>query len=178
MKRILLSLALLAGTVFADTLPQQACTHLPLPAAYQTPGAGTSISRFDRKPLAPYLDAATGCLVFECCMPPKVRNGVSHFYTFVYKLSADGRTLTRTSRMWNSNKTEKAPTPYTDTLTTDRPFCFAKGSLSYVFSVDAQGTITRITMHGTDPLLGKELPPDGRVMYPRLRAQSIVHYLP
>ena len=178
MKHLLLTLALLlAGTAHAweyqrNTIP------LPLPGGYQKPAAGQTVSRFDRKARAPYWDTAARCLVIECCMPPKRHKGTSHFYTFVYKLSADGKTLTRTSRMWNSFNTDAVPTPHTYTNTTDTPYCFTDGRSSYTFSVDAQGIITRIVAHGYNPLTGKSLPPEGLVIYPTPDSPSIPHYVP
>lgn len=179
MKRLLLPLTLLlAGSACADWKYQRDTLPLPLPEGYQVPRTGENISRFDRAARPPHWDAASGCLVFESCMPPKRRKGTSHFYTFVYKLSADGKTLTRTSRMWNSSKTDAIPTPHTYTNSTDTPFCFTEGRSTHTFSVDAQGVITRIVTHGYNPLTGKNLPPEGRVIYPTPEAPSIVHYLP
>lgn len=179
MKHALITLALLlAGTACADWIYQRDASPLPLPAGYQKPRTGKKISRFDRKARPPYRDAGSGLMVFECCMPPKRIKGTSHFYTFVYRLSPDGKTLTRTSRRWNSSNTDTEPTPHTYTNSTDTPFHFTAGSSSYTFSVDAQGIITRIMAHGYNPQTGKSLPPDGRVIYPTPEAPSIVHYLP
>ena len=170
---------LLTSTALADWKYQREAEPLSLPAGYQAPGTGENVSRFDRNARPPYWDAASGCLVFECCMPPKNREGVSLFHTYMYKLSADGKTLTRTSRRWNSCKTDAPPTPYTYTNSTDTPFRFTTGSRSHlIFSVDSQGVITRIVAHGCNPLTGKNLPPEGRVIYPAPEAPSIVHYLP
>ncbi|MBE6415818.1 MAG: hypothetical protein E7032_04715 [Akkermansiaceae bacterium] len=169
---------LLAGTACADWKYQREVSPLPLPEGYQAPRTGENISRFDRAARPPYWDAASGCLVFESCMPPKRRKGTSHFYTFVYKLSADGKTLTRTSRMWNSYKTDEPPTPHTYTNNSDTPYCFTEGRSTHTFSIDSKGTITRIVTHGYNPLTGKNLPPEGRVIYPTPEAPSIVHYLP
>ena len=170
---------LLAGTACADWKYQREISPLPLPAGYLAPRTGDNISRFDRKANPPYWDAGTGFMVFECCMPPKRIKGTSHFYTFVYKLSADGKTLTRTSRMWNSYKTDTDPTPHTYTNTTDTPFRFTTDHRSHlIFSVDSQGVITRIVTHGYNPLTGKELPPEGHVIYPAPKAPSIPHYVP
>ena len=179
MKHAQLTLALLlTSTACADWKYQREASPLPLPAGYQVPRTGENISRFDRKTNPPYWDAGTGFMVFECCMPPKRHKGTSHFYTFVYKLSADGKTLTRTSRMWNSFNTDAVPTPHTYTNTTDTPYCFTDGRSSYTFSVDAQGIITRIVAHGYNPLTGKSLPPEGLVIYPTPDAPSIPHYVP
>lgn len=179
MKHSLVTISLLlTGTAFADWKFQREADPLPLPENYQAPGAGESSSRFDREARPPYWDAASGCLVFESCMPPKRRKGTSHFYTFVYKLSADGKTLTRTSRMWNSYRTDAEPTPHTYTNSTDTPYCFSEGRSSYTFSIDAQGCITRIVTHGYNPLTGKNLPPEDRLLYPVPEAPAIVHYLP
>lgn len=177
MKRILLSLALLlTGTACAWDYQSDA-TPLPLPPGYQKPATGESPSLFNRKARPPYWDAGARCLVVECCMPPMCRNGVSHFYTFVYTISADGKSVTRTERMWNSHKTDEEPKAYTSTMTTDTPYHFDKGRKRYIITVDAQGAIISIMEHGTDVLTGTDLPPDGRVVYPMHKAPGIVHYV-
>lgn len=175
MKHALITLALLlAGTANAWEYQRDAAP-LPLPGGYQKPAAGKIVSRFDRKARAPYWDAAARCLVIECCMPPICRNGVSHFYTFVYTISADGKTMTRTSRMWNSHKTDAEPMAVTSTMTTDTPFHFNRGRARYIVSVDGEGAITSIMAYGYNTYTGKDYPPDGHAIYPRPKAPSVVH---
>ena len=148
MKHLLLTLALLlAGTAHAWEYQRNAIP-LPLPGGYQKPAAGQTVSRFDRKARAPYWDTTAQCLVIECCMPPICRNGVSHFYTFVYTISADGKSMTRTKRMWNSHKTDAEPMAVTSTMTTDTPFHCNRGRVRYIVSVDSEGVITSIRAYG------------------------------
>ena len=164
---ILATMSALVNTTWADWKYQRDAEPLPLPANYEAPKTGEKPSRFDRKARPPFWDTATSCLVVECCEPPvKAKNGVSHFYVFTYHLSADGRTLLRTSRMWNSHKTDIAPQPYTSVNTTDTPFTFASGKTRWVFEVDAQGAITSVTRFGKSPLTDKELPAEGVTFYP------------
>ena len=175
MKHLLLTLALLlAGTAHAWEYQRNAIL-LPLPGGYQKPAAGQTVSRFDRKARAPYWDTTAQCLVIECCMPPICRNGVSHFYTFVYTISADGKSMTRTKRMWNSHKTDAEPMAVTSTMTTDTPFHFNRGRVRYIVSVDSEGVITSIRAYGYNTCTGKDLPPEGRAVYPNPKAPSIVH---
>lgn len=175
MKHALITLALLlAGTADAWEY-QRTATPLPLPGGYQKPAAGKTVSRFDRKARAPYWDAAARCLVIECSMPPVCRNGVSHFYTFVYTISADGKAMTRTKRMWNSHKTDAEPMAVTSTMTTDTPFHFNRGRARYIVSVDGEGVITSIMAYGYNACTGKDLPPDGLAVYPSPKAPSVVH---
>ena len=156
-----------AGTALADWEYLRHAEHLPLPADYPAPGAGEKSSRFDRKARPPYWDAATRSLVVECCEPPvRAKNGVSHFYVTVYRLSADGRTLLKTRRMWNSHKPDTPPTPYSFANTTETPFTFSEGKTRWVFEVDAQGSITRVTEFGSSPLTLKELPAEGITFFP------------
>ncbi len=175
MKHAQLTLALLlAGTANAWEYQRNAAP-LPLPGGYQKPAAGKTVSLFDRKARAPYWDAAARCLVIECSMPPICRNGVSHFYTFVYTISADGKTMTRTRRMWNSHKTDAEPMAVTSTMTTDTPFHFNRGRARYIVSVDGEGTITSIMAYGYNTYTGKDYPPDGHAIYPSPKAPSVVH---
>ena len=175
MKHLLLTLTLLlAGTAHAWEYQRNAIP-LPLPGGYQKPAAGQTVSRFDRKARAPYWDTTAQCLVIECCMPPICRNGVSHFYTFVYTISADGKSMTRTKRMWNSHKTDAEPMAVTSTMTTDTPFHFNRGRVRYIVSVDSEGVITSIRAYGYNTCTGKDLPPEGRAVYPNPKAPSIVH---
>lgn len=175
MKHLLLTLALLlAGTACAWEYQRNAIP-LPLPGGYQKPAAGQTVSRFDRKARAPYWDTTAQCLVIECCMPPICRNGVSHFYTFVYTISADGKSMTRTKRMWNSHKTDAEPMAVTSTMTTDTPFHFNRGRVRYIVSVDSEGVITSIRAYGYNTCTGKDLPPEGHAVYPNPKAPSIVH---
>ncbi len=175
MKYLLLSLSLLlAGPVHAWEYQRNAMP-LPLPGGYQKPTFGQTISRFDRKARAPYWDTTARCLVIECCMPSISRNGVSHFYTFVYTISADGKSMTRTRRMWNSHKTDAEPMAVTYTMTTDTPFHFNRGRVRYIVSVDSEGVITSIRAYGYNTCTGKDLPPEGCAVYPSSKAPSIVH---
>ena len=175
MKSTLLSLLLLAGMAQAWEYQKDAAP-LPLPGNYQAPAAGKTTSRFDRKPLPPYWDAATGSLVVECCHPPVTRDGVSQFYTVVYKLLADGRTLTSTQRMWQSHQPGEEAHCRTHTFTTDTPYSFGSGTRRTVFEVDAQGGITKVTQYGK--LSHKTLPPGGKVFYPGAKAPALIHNIP
>lgn len=175
MKSVLLSLILLAGMAQAWEYQRNAAP-LPLPENYQVPAGGKTVSRFNRQPLPPCLDAETGALVVECCEPPLTSGGVSHFYTVVYRLSADGRTLTRTERMWQSHMPGVEAHCRTHTLTTDTPFAFNSGSSRVVFEVDAHGRISKVTQHGK--LFHKTLPPEGKIFYPSAKAPGIIHVIP
>jgi hypothetical protein len=149
---------------------------LPLPPAYQEPAAGSSMSRFSRKPAPPYWDAATRQLVVECCHPPICRGGVSHFYTRVYRLSPDGKTLTCTQRMWQSHKPQEEAHCRTYSCTSDSPCSFSNGGTTVVFKVDTQGTITQVSLHGK--LFGDLLPEEGEIFFPGDKAPSLIQLVP
>ena len=169
----------LASTTWADWEYQRNAEPLPLPADYEAPKTGEKPSRFNRKARPPFWDAATGCLVVECCEPPiKAKNGVSHFYVFMYRVSADGRTLLKTSRMWNSHKTDIAPQPDTSANTTDTPFTFSSGQTRWTFEVDTQGVITRVTKFGKSPFSHKDLPAEGVTFFPGDYIPSLRFYTP
>ena len=175
MKHLFLTLLLLAGVAQAWEYRRDA-SPLPLPENYQTPAAGKTDSRFDRKPQPPYIDTASGQLVVECCHPPVARGGVSHFYTTVYRLEANGRHLTKTQRMWQSHQPGKEAHNRTYTFTTDTPYSFDSGSHRIEFEADAQGRITKVTLHGK--LFQKKLPPEGKVFYPGTKAPGLIHLVP
>ena len=167
------------NTTWADWEYQRNAEPLPLPADYEAPKTGEKPSRFNRKARPPFWDAATGCLVVECCEPPiKAKNGVSHFYVFMYRVSADGRTLLKTSRMWNSHMTDTPPTPYSFVNTTETPFTFSEGKTRWVFEVDAEGAITRVTEFGKSPLTLKNLPAEGVTFFPGGHVPTLRFYTP
>ena len=179
MKLILHSLILLiCGITQASVVDiyKRDAAPLPLPPSYQASAAGSSVSRFNRKPAPPYWDAATRQLVVECCHPPICRGGVSHFYTRVYRLSPDGKTLTCTQRMWQSHKPQEESLCRTYSCTSDSPGTFSNGSTTVVFKVDTQGTITQVTLHGK--LFGDLLPEEGKIFFPGDKAPALIQLVP
>lgn len=179
MKQHLLTCILLitgiATASVVDTYKRDAAP-LPLPAAYQAPEAGANASRFNRKPNPPYWDAASRQLVVECCHPPVCRHGVSHFYTRIYRLSPDGKTLTCTQRMWQSHKPQEAAHCRTYSTTSNSPFVFSDKATTVTFTTDAQGTITQVRMHGK--LFGDTLPEEGKIFYPSDEVPALIQLVP